>query len=179
MELAQLVEDCKKQQQQAQKALFNRFSGALLSVCNRYLNDKVAAEAALLAGFLKIFQNLDGFNFEGEQKCYAWMKRIVVNECLMELRKQQKFLFNTIEPSEADVSEDGFKLSAFDTGIIIKAISALPEGFRTVFNLYVIEGFSHKEIAGILSISESTSKSQLNRAKAALREQLQQYNFDR
>lgn len=149
----------------AQKELFERYSPKMLSVCRAYVSDLHHAEDCMLKGFMKVFKNVD--NFKSEGRFEGWIRRIMVNECLdfIKLTKSLVYLEEVSVPYEAYEETENF------TGIDAQALlDQLPESYRTVFNLFVLEEYSHKEIAQLLSISESNSKSILLRAKNKLKE---------
>lgn len=155
----------------AQKALYDRFSVKMFRVCYRYLRNEEDAEDVLTNGFVKVFQNIKKFENRQAHSLEAWIRRIMVNESLMLLRKNNQFSFVNELP---ELEDNGQPLPDRDLQAedLYELVRRLPTGYRTVFNMYVIEGFSHKEIAEHLSISENTSKSQLSKAKAMLRRQL-------
>ena len=166
-----LIKLCIQKNRKAQRELFEKFADKLFMVCYRYLKSESEAEDILLTGFVKIFDNLNTLDFRNESGFLAWMKKIMVNECLMLLRKKKNFIF------VADDNTEYRELAAMpmvdlETEDIYKLIINLPIGYRTVFNLFCIEGYNHKEIAEKLGITEATSKSQLFKAKKALQEQL-------
>lgn len=177
MSLEQLVSEAKSGSMAAQKALFDRLSGAYLVVCRRYVKHEADAEERMLDGFYKFFKEIRHFRYESDEALYTFINRIMVNECLMQLRKKR--VFNIVaEPSENDakLDEDGLdRLSALE---IQNLILQLPAGSRTVFNLYAIEGKTHGEIAKLLGISRGTSKSQLAKAKGHLQKSLSFLNAD-
>lgn len=179
--LESLVEQCRKQDGRAQRMLYERLSPKMLGVCRRYIGDALEAEGVLVNGFLKMFNKINQFsgsgNFEG------WVRRIMVNESLLYLRKN-KSMYLEVDIDEAHTEPDyGRAAYLFEERELIEMIDKLPMGYRTVFNLYAIEGFSHKEISEQLGINENTSKSQLSRARALLknevlrREQLVEQNM--
>lgn len=166
-----LIEGCRKGERRAQQVLFERYNRRFRTVCQRYLSDNFEAEDILLQAFLKIYQNIQKFTGEGNFE--GWMRRIVVNEALMALRSKRLLFVETQEHHQnyfAEAPENlGFQLEANE---LMQIIQNLPEGYRAVFNLYAIEGYSHKEIGEILGISEGTSKSQLSRARTILQQKL-------
>ena len=168
----ELIRACKKGDRQAQELLYRRYSPRLYGVCLRYASSKEEAEDFLQEGFIKIYRNL--YKYKPTGSFSAWLYRLMVNVALEKIRQNQKRK-NQISidqlVNDPEVSEDIF--SGFGARTIIKMVQQLPEGYRVVFNLYVIEGYSHKEIASLLDITESTSKSQLSRAKATLRKLLE------
>lgn len=173
MELLQLIRECKQAGITAQKYLYDRFAVQLFLVCRRYLKTDTEAEEIVQNGFLKIFQGLANFSYTTDAAFVAWMKKIMVNECLQELRKKNSF-FLVAEETGIDAITDDDVISKLSTDEIYRFITQMPIGYRTVFNLYVIEGYNHAEIAGILNISEGTSKSQLNRARKTLQQSVTQ-----
>lgn len=157
----------REQDRAAQKWLYERYSPLMFSVCRRYLRSKEDAEEALVSGFFKVFSQIDRYSGTGSFE--GWMRRIMVNECLMTLRKNQPLTFPGDEleiPDQADSFNIEADISARE---ILNLLDQLPPGYRTVFNLYVLEGFKHIEIAETLGISINTSKSQLILAKEKLR----------
>jgi RNA polymerase sigma-70 factor (ECF subfamily) len=167
MNLHTLIREAKQGSQLAQQGLFNLFAAQMAMVCRRYVKSREDAEERLIDGFCKCFKVLPGFEYHGEAAFYTWLKTIMVHECLMFLRKKNTFLIApATEAEEIAVEEDVLdKLSAAE---ICALIIQLPVGYRTVFNLYVVEGLPHAEIAKLLGISEGTSKSQLSKARALL-----------
>jgi RNA polymerase sigma-70 factor (ECF subfamily) len=173
MEISELIREAKKGSAAAQKCLFDLLSDKMILVCRRYVKAYEDAEEILLDGFYKFFKNLSSFSYQGDGSVYAWIKKIMINECLMFLRSRHSFIIATEqEAEEIPLHDDALnKLSASE---ILNLIMELPVGYRTVFNLYVIEGMSHKEVAQLLNIAEGTSKSQLNKAKLLLQKNLMQ-----
>ena len=167
MNISQVISGCKKNDRKSQKYLYTTYGPKFLSICRRYMKAEMDAEDALVQGFYKIYSKIDQYsgsgNFEG------WMRRVVVNECLMMLRKKTNFSMqveiNNIEVEDPVTVEDDLAYQE-----LVQLLDLLPTGYRTVFNLYVIEGYKHREIAEILNISINTSKSQLILAKKRMRE---------
>lgn len=174
MELAQLVKEAANGSPAAQKYLFDLLSDRMLWLCRRYMKDQHEAEEVLLDGFFKFFKGLTKFHFHNEAALHGWLKRIMVNECLMALRKRHLFvLVPDTEAEEIPWRTDALdRLSAQE---ILELIAQLPVGYKTVFNLFELEGYTHKEIADALHISEGTSKSQLSKAKTLLQKMLVQH----
>lgn len=157
---------------EAQKQLFEQHSPKMLGVCRQYVKDNHHAEDLLLQGFLKVFKNLDKFKHEGSFE--GWIRRIMVNTCISYLRKK-----NLVDVSDEEyVFNDAATESLENTAVedIQKLIDQLPEGYKMVFNLFAIEGYKHSEIAEKLRISESTSKSQLFKARKLLQENYKKLN---
>jgi len=166
----ELIEGCKRKNAQAQKSLYDRYAGLLHALCCRYIKEKMEAEDVLIIAFSKIFDRID--QFKGEGSFEGWMKKIVVNESLTYLRRNKNmYLEMDIEAADREPDFDRLE-SHLQAEYLMKMIEALPEGYRTVFNLYAIDGYSHKEIAEQLGITENTSKSQLSRARVALQKHL-------
>ena len=172
MHLNVTIEHCKVGSRKAQKALFDVFSKSFLRLSFRYLNDRQYAEDACLEAFTLIFEGLKTFEYQSDAQTEAWMKRIVVNQSLKILRRNRSFLFQALE-ADNDVEATDIGIEDDMSGReLLDLITSLPDGYRTVFNLYVIEGYSHTEIANILNITESTSRSQLFKAKMLLKKTL-------
>lgn len=163
------------QDRAAQKWLYERYSPLMFSVCRRYLRSREDAEEALVSGFYKVYSQIESYtgagNFEG------WIRRIMVNECLMTLRKNQPLVFPGDEVQISNQADDFSIESDISAREILELLDLLPPGYRTVFNLYVLEGFKHIEIAETLGISINTSKSQLILAKEKLRNLLKAKGF--
>lgn len=169
----QFVTLCKKGNSKAQKQLFEQLYAPMYRVCLRYMNHKEDAEDSLMKGFLKAFQNLHMFTYNGEVSLPAWIRKIMVNECLMALRKKSSLLFYP-EEDIVNCSLPAEVLLKMDAAELQVLIQQLPVGYRTIFNLFAVEGFSHKEIADTLGITESTSKSQFSKARLKLKHLLEQ-----
>ena len=151
----------------AQEALYNRFSPRMLGVCYRFAKNREDAEDMLQDGFIKVFTQLHQYRNEGALE--GWIRRIIVHTCINFLKKNKKFS-NSIDLEQADYLEvkEETMPSVMQARQIIECIRLLPLGYRTVLNLYAMEGYSHKEIADMLDIEESTSRSQYTRAKSML-----------
>jgi RNA polymerase sigma factor (sigma-70 family) len=152
----------------AQRLFYEKFSGKFLAICSRYINERMAAEDLMVESMMKIFEKVSQFSFKGSFE--GWAKRLVVNEALMYLRAKKM-----LEVGLDDVGEMHNSYSQnldLESEELMQLIRALPNGYRTVFNLYAIEGYNHAEIAEMIGISEGTSKSQLSRARTILQEQL-------
>lgn len=170
--LDELYRGCREGKAKAQKSLYDRCSGKMLGVCLRYVNDKEEAEHVMIGGFVKVFEKIGQFSGDGSFE--GWIRRIMVNEALMYIRKNQTMSVAVeIEEVESDLDYDTLDQS-LNVEDIIKLIQDLPVGYKTVFNLYAIEGYNHAEIAEKLGISENTSKSQLSRARKLLQQKLVQ-----
>ncbi|MFN4299665.1 MAG: RNA polymerase sigma factor [Thermaurantimonas sp.] len=165
---AELIDQLVKGRAKAQEQFYNIFAPKVFALCQRYLSDKDEAEDTMIQSLLKALQNIHSYKAVGTLE--GWVKRIAVNECLSKLRKKTTFhIFSLYELHKEDVD---FYCEDSDVTYLLELIRELPEGYRTVFNLYVIEGYSHSEISEMLGISIGTSKSQLSRARAILKEKL-------
>jgi RNA polymerase sigma factor (sigma-70 family) len=173
MDTQELVRESKQGSRAAQRYLFESLSPRMLMICRRYVKNVEDAEELMLDGFCKFFKNLAGFIYQGEAALYGWLKRIMINECLMFMRKKNLFIIVTEnQPEEIGIEEEA--LNNLSAAEIFNLIIQLPAGYRTVFNLYEIEGMKHAEIAELLGISEGTSKSQLSKSKTLLQKMLLQ-----
>ncbi|MFN4256465.1 MAG: RNA polymerase sigma factor [Saprospiraceae bacterium] len=162
-----LIERCLAGERTAQKVFYERYSPLMFSVCRRYLRKREDAEEALVNGLFKALTNLHSYQFAGSFE--GWVRKIVVNEALMLLRKTQPLVFPGDEFQIPD-QPDSFNIEAdISAREILELLDQLPNGYRTVFNLYVLEGFKHHEIAEQLGISINTSKSQLILAREKLK----------
>jgi RNA polymerase sigma-70 factor (ECF subfamily) len=173
MEIAELVKEAKQGSASAQNCLFDLLSDRMLLLCRRYLKSPEDAEEALLDGFYKFFKNLPAFHFRSDAALIGWVKKIMINECLMLLRKKNVFTIVT-EADAEDIQLEEEALNNLSAKEIFELVVQLPVGYRTVFNLYVVEGMDHKEIAALMGIAEGTSKSQLSKAKLLLQKNLLQ-----
>jgi RNA polymerase sigma factor (sigma-70 family) len=173
MDTSKLIKEAKQGIAASQKCLFDQFSDKLMLVCRRYLKNSEDAEETLLDGFYKFFKNISSFQYYNEAQLYTWLKKIMINECLMMLRKKNVFSIVTDDAAEHIMFEED-ALSKLSAKEIFELIVELPVGYRTIFNLHVIEGMNHKEIAVLTGITEGTSKSQLSKAKSLLQKKILQ-----
>ena len=169
----QLIKKAAQGNREAQRKLYDTHAPKMLGVCRRYLNDVMQAEEAMCNGFLKVFKNLDRFRDEGSFE--GWVRRIMVNESISYLRKEQKITFTDYEQQADDTNYNPVD-SELDAEEIQLLIDQLPEGYRAVFVMYAVEGYKHQEIAKMLDISENTSKSQLFKARKLLQQKLNELN---
>lgn len=172
-----LISGCIEGDRRMQEELYNRFAPKMYAVCLRYANNADDAQDLLQEGFIKVYKNLHRFRAEGSFE--GWIRRVFVNSSIEHFRKKSAKL-STVSDKEESTIEDT-DITALDNLAekdIIRLIQDLSPGYRTVFNLYVIEGYAHKEIGELLGISEGTSKSQLARAKAILQKKVTQYLSD-
>lgn len=167
----ELIEKCLSNDHFAQELLYRRYASKMYGICIRYVRQKEEASDILQEAFIRIFLNLKYFRGNGSFE--GWIRRIVVNTAINHYKANSRFSRDlSIEDVHVHENIDNNALSRISTEELLKIIQQLPDGFRMVFNLFVIEGYDHKEIGKLLGISESTSKSQLHRAKAALRKKL-------
>jgi RNA polymerase sigma factor (sigma-70 family) len=172
-----LIKGCLKGNPQMQEELYRRFSPKMYAVCLRYAQDSDDARDLLQEGFIKVYRNLD--RYRGEGSFEGWIRRIFVNTAIEYYRKKSLEYSRVSEKEETTIADaDISVLDELAVKDIIGLIQELAPGYRAVFNLYVIEGFSHKEIADMLNISEGTSKSQLARAKSILQKKVEQFLSD-
>lgn len=172
----QLVEGCVKKQALAQKALYDKYSRRMLGVCLRYASSTDEAQDILQDGFIKVFDKIEAFNAKGSLE--GWIRRIMVNTALDNFRKNKKHMNQTdVDDIKYQLKADNFVVESLEAKALLKIIQTLPTGFRTVFNLYAIEGYSHKEIGVMLDVSEGTSKSQYSRARAYIQKILEKENI--
>lgn len=158
----------------AQQRLYTTHAPKMLSVCRQYIKDVHFAEDVMVNGFLKVFTHLGSFKFQGSFE--GWVRRIMIRESISYLRKQQFVVYDD-EVYEKHEHQTNLQTTDLDTEHIQLLIDALPQGYKMVFVLYTVEGYKHQEIAEMLSITESTSKSQLFKARKILQEKLQQQNI--
>lgn len=161
----QLVRALLRNEERAQRHVYEKYAGKMLGVCVRYVVDTMAAEDVLMEAFMKVFGKIE--QYKGEGSLEGWIRRIVVNEALGYLRLSKKM--EMVDLDEVQLHPNYLMADKhLEEEELLGMIGELPDGYRAVFNLYAIEGYSHNEIAAMLGISESTSKSQLHRARAAL-----------
>ena len=168
---AQLIKKAAKNHRDAQHTLYEMHAPKMLSVCRYYIKDVHQAEEVMLNGFFKVFTQLKSFKSEGSFE--GWIRRIMIRESISFLRKKKRLEFSAddMEVYEKPVNDTNVE---FEVDDIQQLIDKLPEGYRMVFNMYAIEGYKHSEIAKMLSIGESTSKSQLFKARKLLQQQIKQ-----
>ena len=171
-----MIQGCLRNEASAQQELYYRYSPKMLSVCYRYAKSREDAEDMLQEGFIKVFTQIHQFQNRGALE--GWIRRIIVHTCINNLKKNKKFSdsVDIIHAASVPVREENIP-SILQAKQVVECIRLLPMGYRTVLNLYAIEGYSHKEIAEILDIEESTSRSQYTRAKAMLEDILVRKNI--
>ena len=168
-----LIESCIKGDRAAQKVLYDRLAPRMFPVCIRYVGDREQAEDILQEGFITLFTRLD--TYKGDGSFEGWARKIFVTTALMELRKKDALkMSDDLETARGMKTETVTQLQSIGYKDLMKLITQLPPGFRTVFNMYAIEGYSHKEIGEILGISETTSRTQLSRARLWLQNRIKE-----
>ncbi len=176
MDIKQLILDCQKNEPKAQGQLYQLFSSKMFTICLKYSRNYDEAQDNLQEGFLYIFKKINQYNFKGSFE--GWIKRVMINHILQTYRGSPIFEVvkeNTVTEDEVVIdTEEGLSLD-----LLLKMIQELPDRYRLVFNLYVLDDYSHKEIALLLNISEGTSKSNLSRAKAILKEKIETLSLDK
>ena len=170
--IEELIEGCKKKSRKHQDALFQKYSPMLYGVCMRYTKCGQDAQDILQDGFVKIFKNIHMYSINNSFE--GWIRRITINTAITHYRKNLKHAYHADidEKPEARVQQAPFGVDEFTREELLSAINALPDGYRMVFNMYVVEGYKHKEIAEMLNVDINTSKSQLSRAKKYLQKEL-------
>ena len=166
MDLEKLINLCRKNDPEGQKLLYEKFINPMARLCTRYIENNEEAADVLIEGFMKVFDNVKKFEYKNDQAFEAWIKKIIINQCLGALRNKRRIVKLREEMNVQEVHDQESEIAAYE---IIELIRLLPKGYRVIFNLSVIDGYSHKEIAEILAISESTSRSQLTRARNLLK----------
>lgn len=173
---SELIAGCLKEDRRFQKELYERYAPKLLAVCCRYCRNREEAQDVLHEGFIKAIKNLHRFESKGSFE--GWLRRIMVNAALENIRKNKNLsIVEGIDEAEGQRVES-VALENMGAAELMKLVQALPAGFRLVFNLYAIEGFTHKEIAEQMSISVGTSKSQLSRARTALQNMIKETDVE-
>lgn len=172
--LSTIVDNCRRGDRRSMKKIFDDFSENMYAISLRYVNDSMIAEDIVSTGFIKAFERLN--QLDDSSKFAGWLKRIVVNLCLDHL-KSTKNKFENIDDHIFHIDSGNQKDPLDELGLknILELINSMPDGYKTVFNLYEIEGYNHIEIANMLDVSVSTSKSQLMKSKNWLREKLKNY----
>lgn len=165
-----LLEGCRRSDRRTQELLYKLLASKMLGVCMRYAKDRFEAEDMLQTGFVKVFQKVN--EFRGDGSFEGWIRRIMVNTAIETYRKNQRMM-NLVDIEEVyDAPQVTFDMNRLEVDDLMNLIQQLSSGYKLVFNLYAIEGYSHKEIADQLGITEGASKSQLSRARAILRDKL-------
>lgn len=166
-----LLQGCKRGERQAQEGLYRALAPAMMGICLRYAQDRETAEDIMQNGFIRVFQKVNDFRMEGSFE--GWVKRIMVNTAIEAYRKNLRSLA-AVSLDEVQEEVTYSEWDSLEVQDLLKLIQELPNGYRLVFNLYALEGYSHKEIAEELGITEGGSKSQLSRARTLLKEKIKQ-----
>lgn len=177
MEERQLAERCARGERQACRELYDCYAGRLLALGTRYTGSRDSAEDVLQDSFIKVFSSIGSFRYRGEGSLFAWIRRIVVNRCVDWLRERNRAGTVSLEdartPSESML--DGAAVDLIPEDILSAMVESLPDGYRAVFNLFAIDGYSHREIGKMLGIKEKSSSSQYFRARALLADRIKEY----
>jgi len=178
--LTELVEGCQRQERRAQNIFYDRYKNTLKGVCIRYAKTEAEADDILQEAFIKIFKSIQ--QVSQPEMVDKWVKSVVVRTAINYYHRitKKELLHSSIESSEAamDVSSSFRIIEQLDTALLLSVISSLPDGYRTIINMHLIDGYSHAEIAQILSVTEGTSKSQLNRGRTLLIKKLQDIGIE-
>jgi len=167
----ELVKGCARGDRASQRALYERFSRKMMVICQRYARSSQEAEDSLQEGFIKIYKSIG--DFRSESKLETWITRVMINTSLNNQR-QKLYMLPMVDVEDVTLPErEEISLSSFHLSDLIAMVQSLPDGCRIVFNLFAIEGYTHKEIAEMLKVSEGTSKSQYNRARSLLRARIE------
>jgi len=166
----ELLEGCRAGNRKMQEALYRQTASKMLVVCMRYAKDRMEAEDVLQMGYIKVFQKVN--EYRGDGAFEGWIRKVMVNTAIESYRKNLRSLSVVPIEDAYDQPSTGFDFSRLGMQDLLKVIQKLADGYRVVFNMYIIEGYSHKEIAETLGISEGASKSQLSRARAILKEEI-------
>lgn len=170
-----IVEQCKQGSRNAQFELYRLYSKAMYNICLRMLNNELDAEDVLQHSFVDVFSKLESYRHESS--IGAWIKRIVINNCINHL-KRSRLRFEELDDKYHNVQEEAqYEAPGLSVDLVKQAMTELPDGYRVVFSLYLLEGYDHEEIAEILNISEATSKSQFHRAKKRLKEIIESKHY--
>jgi RNA polymerase sigma-70 factor (ECF subfamily) len=165
-----IIEGCSNGDRKAQRLLYDTYSKKFFAICLRYIKDRDLAEDVLVESFMKIFEKINQFESKGSFE--GWMKRIIVTQALLTLRNNKNLNMEVNMENVSDLSNHHYELKHLEADELMDLVEVLPTGYRTVFNLYAIEGYSHAEIGELLGITESTSKSQLNRGRNLLKQKI-------
>lgn len=172
----QLLNLVKQGDPMAMRTVYSTYVRYLAAICSRYIVNNENVKDVLQDSFLKIFSGIASFEYRGKGSLKGWMTKITVNETLKFLQKNNRLEFVEISEQEHDRPDEELDVDVLPSSVLFDMIRELPDGYRTIFNLYVVENKSHKEIAKLLDIKESTSASQLHRAKSLLATKIRQYN---
>jgi RNA polymerase sigma-70 factor (ECF subfamily) len=171
MSLEKLIMECRQNNRRAQEEIYRMYAGKMYALCLKYSRSKEEAEDNLQDGFITVFQKIEQYKFKGSFE--GWMKRIMINTALQKYRERN--VLNLLREEEiSDVVEVDEEAMNFSLDYLLDKIQNLPNQYRLVFNLYILDGYSHKEVAEMLGISEGTSKSNLSRARTLLKKRIEE-----
>ena len=173
MTLEELIQKCKEQDIQAQESLYNKYSGILFAVCLRYSPNYEEAQDNLQDAFLTIFKNIE--QFKGKGSFEGWIKRITVNTVLQKYRKQRVYNLTNEGQVPEEIDDEPIEDEKIPLDYLLQIIQELPDRYRLVFTMYVLDGYSHQEIATMMNITTGTTKSNLARARAILKTKVKAY----
>ncbi len=176
-EIKLLVTGCVKQDPTAQKELVEKFSSMLYTVCLRYMGNSHSAKDVLQDSFIRIFKGIHTYDCD-RGSLQGWMRRVTINVALKQINKNKTRYFSEISENEIGMEKQPAITDQLAAEDLLKVVQTLPEGYRQIFNLSVVEGYNHREIGEMLGIEEVTSRSQLSRAKQLLRKKLQNMQID-
>ena len=176
MNLEEIIDNCKQGNHGAQQKLFDYLSPKMMTVCLRYLGNREEAEDVCQMSFVKLFKNLKDYNKDGSFE--GWVRRIFVNTSLDQIRKNKKTKYDvSMDDVDYRLENNDYIIERMEAADLMKIVEQMPPGYRTVFNLFAVEGFSHREIAERLEITENTSKSQYKRARTHLMNSLEKLQY--
>lgn len=171
MSLKQLIDKCVSHDTKAQSQIYQLYAGKLFTLCLKYSKNRADAEDVLHDAFLTIFKKIDQYDYKGSFE--GWLKRITINTALQ--RYRGAVVFELVKDDAVEDAKVVIEDSDIDINFLLKCVQELPDRYRLVFNLYVMDGYSHREIGSLLSISEGTSKSNLSRARLILKQKIEDY----
>ena len=171
----QLSERCARGEKPACRELYDSYAGRLLALSTRYTGSQDAAEDVLQDSFIKVFSSIGTFRYKGEGSLYAWIRKIVINRSLDWLRLQKRNGTVPIDEARSSSEIEEKDIGPIPEDVLARMVEELPDGYRTVFNLFAIDGYSHREIGRMLGIKEKTSSSQYFRARALLAGKIKEY----
>ena len=172
-QLDKIIKDCIKGKAKAQEILYVEFAPKMLGVCLRYSKDLAEAEDTLQDGFIKIFQNVKTYQFKGSFE--GWMRRVMVNTALAKFRQEKKIQLVDEVVDFEDEEDENYSESEISIDVLLRMVQELPDRYRMVFSLYVLDGYPHNEIAEVMEITVGTSKSNLARGRAILKQKVKEY----
>ena len=170
----EIIDGCKKGKPACQEALYNQYGSRMMAICMRYAKTRFEAEDVFHEAFVSVFKNIDAFK---EGSFTAWMRRIFINTSINNFRRNKNH-YEHLDSQHLEITDDSQTdgLGELSNKELLALIQELPEGYRVIFNLYVVEGYNHREIGDMLQIAEGTSKSQLSKAKSMLKKKLERLN---